>query len=269
LADTLWSRSSAIAVVSLALIVTPEAALAASSTSLGVGAQFIVGDLATSLPPLAMIQGATPPDYNKAVALAQADQVLDIAPGTIPVPALFLAATQLDSHVQGAFGVDTQSSSGDATLHTVNLSLNLNPPPPALPVPQPFLAVSATTIASHSSFSDQVPLPPVALGSVSFGSLVVSGSLIGTQVLTFSGTAPKNKILYQSPTATATDVPNIVITLNKEIRSVIIECNQGTPGCVAQTTGIVTEALNICLHRVNLHGHIVSGEIIVGYTSAQ
>jgi hypothetical protein len=33
--------------------------------------------------------------------------------------------------------------------------------------------------------------------------------------------------------------------------------------------GIVTEALNISLHNANLHGHVGSGDIIVGYTSAQ
>ena len=263
-------QSLTIVVLALSSVLAPGRASAASSSAFGIKAQFTVADLSTGIGPFDFAQGATLPDYAKTVPLASVNDILNIAPGPLPIPALFVSATNLASDVRGAFGVDTYSSDGDGTLHTVNLSLNLNPlPPTVIPFPQPFLAVSAGGVKSHAGFSDQVPRAGVAVGSASFGSLTVSGSLIGNQVLTFSGPAPKNKILYQSPTADPADVPAIVITLNKEIEKVVIACDGGGTGCVAMPVGIVTEALNISLHNANLHGHVVSGDIIVGYTSAQ
>lgn len=266
-------QSLTIAVLALSSVLAPGRASAASSSAFGIKAQFTVADLSTDISPFdfarGATQGATLPDYAKTVPLASVNDILSIAPGPLPIPALFVSATNLASDVRGAFGVDTFSSEGDTTLHTVNLSLNLKPLPPNVIPFEPFLAVSAGGVKSHAGFSDQVPRAGVAVGSASFGSLTVSGSLIGNQVLTFSGPAPKNKILYQSPTADPADVPAIVITLNKEIEKVVIACDGGGTGCVAMPVGIVTEALNISLHNANLHGHVVSGDIIVGYTSAQ
>ena len=267
-----WVQFPTIAVLALVFMVTPATASAASSTAYGINAQFTVTNLSTGTGPFPLVEGATIPgrdSYEKTATIATVNEILNVAPGPIPVPALFLDAANVVSHVKGAFGVDTFSSEGDATLHTVNLSLNLNPLPPVIPFPQPFLAVSASDVDSHASFSDQVLFPPVPAGSAAFAHVTVSGSLIGNQVLSFSGPAPKNKILYQSPTADSDDVPKIVITLNKQVETVVVTCNGVAAGCVATPVGIVTEALSISLQNADLHGHLVSGEIVVGYSSAQ
>jgi hypothetical protein len=263
----------AVSAVLAAAFLSSGAASAASSTAYGIGAQFTSGGVSTSLAPIASIQDTTPPNYNKSVAVPAVNQVLNIASGPGPGPALFVTGASLKSHVKGSFGVDTFSSEGDAALKTVDLNLNLNPPPPvapvaAIPVPIPPLTVSAEGVSSQASFSGVVPLTPTINGSAGFKSLKISGSLVGNQVLTFKGPAAPNTILYQSPTATAAEVPAVTITLDKQIPEVIISCHV-PPGCVTIPAGLTTEALDISLNNVSIYGTVISGDIVVGYDSAQ
>jgi len=203
------------------------------------------------LGPLDSVRRSAPPGsnlaYNQTVPMADVNRVvvLPAGPATLSV-----GAAELQTNVKG----DGSSSDGDAALQTVNLTLTL-PDDSA-----PLLAVSATGVLSHAHYNDQVRLPDFT-GNASFDNLTVSGSLIENQFFAFSGPAPRNQILYQSPT--------VVITLNKETEPELISCQTGTPGCSVTPTSIMTEALDISLHNVSLNGQVVSGEIVVGYSSAQ
>lgn len=232
---------------------------AADSAAFGLAAHFRSGGVATKLHRIAFVQGSAPPAYSKSAVVASVNKTVAIAADTFPTPTLFVNATNIRSHVESqGIAVDSISSTGSAKLKSLNLALNLNPLPPLagpnVPVPQPFLAVAATGIASNASFGLVFPSLTGASGSASFGSLTISGSLVGDKTLTFSGPAPKDTVLFQSPTVT--------ITLDQQVEEGVVTCVPDP--CRLNPSNITTDAIDIELHKADLDGRIVSGHIIVG-----
>jgi hypothetical protein len=93
-------------------------------------------------------------------------------------------------------------------------------------------------------------------GNASFGSLNLSGALLG-KTLTFSGDAAPNTVLFSSPTVT--------VTLDRQTVSDLI-----SSGLTKTLTpvGITTQAIDISLHDATLFGRSVSGDITIGQASA-
>jgi hypothetical protein len=237
---------------------------AASSQAYGISAEFTSGGNTVSLEPVANIEGSAPPAYDDTVAADNFHQIVPLTEGNAPVPSLFVNGVDFRSHVASAgFGVDSISSTGDAFTKSVNVALMLNPPPPtaggqpAGPVPQPFLELSAAQITSSASYRLVVPNHSSVGGTAMFINLSISGTLVGRQVLRFSGSAAPNTLLFQSPSVT--------ITLNRRSVVGLISC---TPQCVFTPYSNTTVAVDIVLTNARLNGKVVSGEIILGQSSA-
>ena len=101
--------------------------------------------------------------------------------------------------------------------------LTNNPPPPLGLVGILGLSLSATDIRSQADFSVVFPNREFATGSASFGSLILTGALIGT-TLTFSGDAPANTVLFSNQTTT--------VTLDQQSVANLTSCTVGA-GCIA------------------------------------
>jgi hypothetical protein len=236
---------------------------AASSEAYGIYAQFHRNGNVVTLGPLADIRGKLPPPYEDRVVVGRVRQVVPIVAGPMPVPSFFVDAADFASHVASSgFAVDSISAEADTVAKRLSLALMLNPPPPVAAVqrrqPVPFLTLSADSIKSAADFSLVVPRYTTALGSAAFEHLRVGGSLVGNQMLEFSGSAGKDTILYQSP--------QLMITLNQEVVVGLISCSAK---CIFTPNSITTYAVDIVLDRADLDGRTVSGEILLGAASAE
>lgn len=80
--------------------------------------------------------------------------------------------------------------------------------------------------------------------------------MIGKE-LTFSGEAAANTVLFSSPT--------VDVTLDKQTFADLISCG---PKCTTTPVSITTDAIDISLHNAPLFGRTVSGDIVIGETSA-
>jgi len=234
-----------------------------ASTADALSAQFTANGYVTTLPAVAPVAGTAPPTYNKKVTLGAFNTILNIAdsPVTAAPPALYATLSGIAYHVDGSgLGVDNYGSEGDATVTSGELSLNLNPPPPAGgAVPLAPLSISASAVHATGSYSVVVPQPPRVAGSASFGSLSVSGALVGGETLTYSGTPPANFTLYSSP--------NITITLNEQLVVSIVLCVPGGT-CTPQPAGIAVAAMHVALANANIFGGIISGDIYLAQAHA-
>jgi hypothetical protein len=244
-------------------LVTAGPASAASSAAYGIEAQFGPNNNMVVFEPLAEIEGSAPPPYDDTVAAKVHNQVVPIVGGVGPQPSLFLYSAAFTSHVASSgLVMNGISTEADTAIKGINFALMLNPPPPVLtataqPIqPAPFLTLSARKIDSTANFNQGLPSYASVTGSASFDHLVVTGSLVGNQKLEFSGAAPIDTMLYQSP--------NVTITLNQEVRVALITCGLT---CVV-IPEITTYGVAIVLEHANLFGRIVSGQIFLGMAGA-
>ena len=233
-----------------------QCASAAGASADGISASFTSGGVTTVLNPVNPLKGGTTSTFDKTTNSGAYQKTLLLAAGATPVPSLVVSAKNFQSHVKGAFGVDTISAEGAATTTGLDISLQLYPPVPG-PVPQPFLYVTATRLADTASYNFVAPgLAGVSAKAVISG-LAISGSLLHGVTLQYSGIPARNHVLFQSPTLT--------ITLSQRITAALISC---TPKCVVTPVTIGANALEITLNNTNINGHKVSGQIDISGTGA-
>jgi hypothetical protein len=240
----------------VAIVGLSATASAASSSAFDVSAQLTSGGVTTVIAPVNPLNGGgITPNYGKSSTVLSYQKVVQITKGPMPAPAFSVYATSLKSHVSGGFGVDTMSSEGDTLIKGLAVSLNLYPPPPGAtsPVPQPSLQITANTVQSSANYNIMLPMAPAASATVSFGSLTISGSLVGNQTVKLSGTPQTDTVIYQSPTVT--------ITLNRQIVAGLISC---TPKCTFTPYSVSGAAIDIVLNNATVSGRTVSGEIVIG-----
>lgn len=103
-------------------------------------------------------------------------------------------------------------------------------------------------------------------GSASFGSLSITGSLVGSKTITYSGSAPANTVLYKSPTSTVNQTPAVTITANKQIVDGLISCS---PTCTFTPDSIEVHALDISLNNALILNRPVTGDIVLGNSSGR
>jgi hypothetical protein len=251
----------AAAVVLAAGGAVPAYAGAAASSAFGISASLTSEGSTTGIGPIAPVQRVAPPAYDHKAIVPSFSQTVGIAAGSQEVGTLEITAGALRSHVASSgFRIDNISAQADSTIGAAQFTLQLYPPPPGAmtPFPQSLLSLSASKIAAAASGNEVFPQPATVSGAASIGKLTVSGSLIGGKTLTFSGTPAKNTVLYSDDAVT--------ITLNQEVAAGLISCG---PTCIFTPTGITTDTIAIHLHNVNLFGHPVSGDILVGQSRAQ
>jgi hypothetical protein len=222
-------------------------------------AQFTAQGFSTTLPALASVQGSAPPSYNKQDSLPGYNKILNIAHKLESPPALYAHLTGIWDHVMGSgIGVDSHGSEGDTKIATAALSLNLNPPPSTtMLVP---LQISATGVQASANYNVVVPRPALVSGTANFGDLTITGSLLGGNTLTYSGTPPANHILFSND--------EVSITLNEQvIEATTVTCVVGQ-GCTIIPGGIYVAAVHVALTNANIFGRIVSGDFFLGEAQA-
>lgn len=246
----------------LAAIFAGGAAFAApepQSTAIGISASFRSQGIATQITPVASVSGQPSGTYNVSQKVANASQASPITAG-FPSPAVYVNARDIESHASASgLLIDSRGSEGDTSLASATIALNLIPPPPVTtPVPAPVLSMSVKELNSSANYNQVFGTQPLASGSTTIGSLVLSGQLVGTSSVKFSGTAAPNTVIYQSPTVT--------VTLNRQLESAIISCSLV---CTFTVVKIDVAAVDVELHDAMIYGHKVSGDILVGEATAQ
>ena len=229
------------------------------STATGIEAQFLYKDIATQLGPIARVAGPPSGKYDVSAAVASVDRRLAIAPKN-PTPTFFVNGAGLKSHVSGSgIAIDSRSSEGDNELATGNLSLNIYPLPPLeIATPYPPLLIEVQEALSSANFSVVYGLGAFANGAASFGSLRISGPLVGGQVLTWSGKIAPNTVAFHSPALT--------IVLNRQVRSGDVSC---TPACTFALKSVEVTAIDVALINADIYGTKVSGHIQVNDATAR
>ena len=250
-----------VAATALTFALSASAARAQSgpqSTAAALHANLQSQGIGSVLGPVAALDGPPTGKYDRSITLPAVQRNAAIFPKN-PTPTLFSNATGVTSHVSGSgIAVDSRSSEGDNALATVNLMLSLNPPPPtANPTPFPPLLINAKEVISSANFSIQYGIGSFASGATSFGSLTITGTLLGGKVLKYSGQVPPNTLAFDSPAVT--------VTLNRQVKYGVITCN---PACGFTPTSIEVTAIDVALHNADDYGTKVSGDIQVNHDTA-
>ncbi len=163
----------------------------------------------------------------------------------------------VNTAVSPGIGIDTLDADSTANIGSATVSLT-DPSVGSLLL----LGLSASATFVHSESSASYVFGPnrgFVSGDASFGSLTISGSLVGGKTLTFSGDAAPNTVLFQSATVT--------ITLDKQTLSDFLPPVAGTALPVSPNR-ITTDALDIQLNHASVGGQIVTGDIRLGESSA-
>ncbi len=256
------------------LAVTPASAQAsdpaAASAAYDISAKFTSENMTTSLGPVNDVNGAAPPAYSKTKVLDSYDQSIAVpplvpSPSPYPMVASFTAqAKHLRSHAaSNGIQLDFVSATGDSQIRSANLQIV---EPVSSTLEELALGVNASAVADSASYSKVFPNHVSVEGSASFGSLSITGSLVGGHTITYSGSAPPNTVLYQSPTSTPHEMPAVVITANQQQIVYLISCN---PNCTATPQSIEVHALDISLNNAPIEHHPVTGDIVLGDSSAR
>jgi len=251
---------SILAICALALPAAAQTANSANS-AFGIDTKFETKGMATRLGPIGFVSHNNNGAYDKTVHVGSVNETAPIVAQPVP-PTIFINASGINSEVKSSgIGVDSETTQASTSVDRASLMLNLNPPPPgSVPVPQPYLQVQSSGISSQANFNTVFPNFTSASGSSSVRSLKIIGSLVGTTPLTYSGSAPPNTVIYDSPTVT--------ITLNKQIEEEVISCTE-PGGCVTKVYAITVDAVDISLNKADVDGYKVSGDIVLGESQAQ
>ncbi len=143
------------------------------------------------------------------------------------------------------------------SIGSANFLLTVNPLFPGGLLGILGLSLTASDIRSSSEASYVFGMNKGFLaGDASFGSLKIGGALIGRE-LTFSGGAAANTVLLSTPT--------VEVTLNKQVPADLISCGRK---CTTTPISVTTDAIDINFHNAPLFGHMISGDIVIGETSA-
>jgi hypothetical protein len=218
-----------------------------------------VGKHITSFGPVGEVAGTAPPAFHDTKKIGAFDHGYDLNPPLLLSPTLVVDTTNLvNTATSPGIGVDTLSASATAAIGSATISLT--DPLVASPVLLG-LSASATFIRSGSSASYVFgPNQGFLAGDASFGSLTISGSLVGFKTLTFSGDAAPNTVLFQSSTVT--------ITLDKQTLSDFLPPVAAGAVPPVSPNRITTDALDIQLNNASVGGQLVTGDIRLGESSA-
>ncbi|HSZ73949.1 MAG TPA: hypothetical protein VK779_03940 [Rhizomicrobium sp.] len=231
-----------------------------SDSAVGIDTHFESGGMGTHLGPVGKVSHDNNGAYDKTVHVGKINETAPIIDQN-PTPTIFINAGNVNSEVKSSgIEIDSETSQASSSVGNASLMLNLNPlPPEANPVaPLPYLQITGKNFTSQANFNKVFPSNVTANGSASVHNLQIIGSLVGGQTLTYSGSAPPNTVLYDSPTVT--------VTLNRQMQVGLISCS---PNCVYTPYSITVTALAIDLNKADVDGHKVTGEIVIGESAAQ
>ncbi|MGC4060867.1 MAG: hypothetical protein QM749_08445 [Aquabacterium sp.] len=131
----------------------------------------------------------------------------------------------------------------------------------ALIGPVSALRVQFSKLKATANYDHLFPGDAKRSGSTSFGSVTLSGPLVGAKALTFNGEIKPNTVVVQTPT--------VKITLNAQVIPQNPVCK---PGAVCPQYRVLetveTKAVLIELTDAAVLGHQVSGNIVIGDAQA-
>jgi hypothetical protein len=208
----------------------------------------------TPIEPSGLAGGVAPPPFDQTTTVGTYDHNYGLDAGDPIHPALNVELTDLEDRAASpGIGVDAISTGATSDIGSATILLTDNP---IAVMGIVGLEVKANFIRSESTASYVFGANRGFLaGDASFGSLTIGGSLMGKTV-TFSGTAAANTVLYSTPT--------ITITLDKQT---LLDFLPST-GAAIGPNRITTDALDIHLNSAHLFGKTISGDIVVGQSSA-
>jgi hypothetical protein len=259
------TRAAALALVAAgfgAFGVSSPAAAQASPTAyaFGLSAFIASGGTGTMISPIGKTAGGGGKSFSHTALVPLFSESLGLAAAGKPVGAAAIVTSGITAHVSsnGSAGATVQIE-GDTALASLQITVELTPPAGSTqPAPAPLLTVTASNIASQVMDTQTLPAVAVQTGTASFGSLSITGSMVGGQTLTFQGDAPANTVLY--------DDPNMTITLNQQVVTGSIDC---TPLCQFVPSKMVGDALAIEFSKKTLYRKTTtSGQIVVGENEA-
>ena len=250
-------------ILTMFALVLPVAAQTTNSanSAFGIDTRFETKGMATHLGPIGFVSHNNSGAYDKSVHVGSVNENAPIVAQPV-APTIFINASGINSEVKSSgIGVDSETTQASASVDRAALMPNLNPlPPSGLPFPQPYLQVQSSGVSSQANFNTVFPSFTSATGSSSVRSLKIIGSLVGTSPLTYSGSAPPNTVIYDSPTVT--------ITLNKQIKEEVITCTL-PGGCVTKVYAITVDAVDISLNKADVDGYKITGDIVLGESQAR
>lgn len=231
------------------------------SSADSLSASLQVGNSVTSVGPVGEVAGNAPPAFHQTRKIGAFDHIYDLNPPLLLGPTLTIDAADLVNNATSAgIGIDTLGADATADISSATISLT----DPLLATPS-LLGLSASATFVHSESSASYVFGPdqgFLAGDASFGSLTISGSLVGFKTLTFSGDAKANTVLFHSATVT--------ITLDKQTLSDFLPpvASGAGPTPAVLPNRITTDALDIHLNNAPLFGQTITGDIRLGETSA-
>jgi hypothetical protein len=160
------------------------------SSASGIGAAFVSEGTATALFPLPFAPGGGDWRYRHGSTLKSLNETLGIAAAgqqiaTLQVVAGKLVAQATSGGAKGDGKGDVVAPSGNGSIDSVQITLQLYPPP-AGPAPAPLLSVVASGLAWSASDTRTGHSAPVLTGSTTVTSATVTGSLVKCRQTTAS-----------------------------------------------------------------------------------
>ncbi len=218
-----------------------------------------VGNHVTSFGPVGEVAGTAPPAFHHAHEIGVFDHGYDLNPPLLLAPTLVVDTAGLVNTADSpGIGIDTLGADATADIGWATISLT---DPVVASLLLLGLSASATFIHSESSVSYVFgPNRGFLAGDASFGSLTISGSLVGGKTLTFSGDAAANTVLFHSSTVT--------ITLDKQTLSDFQPPVAASAVPAVWPSRITTDALDIQLNKASVGGQTITGDIRLGESSA-
>lgn len=258
-------------IVAGSLLVSAVSSQAADSSGNAFRARFDQGAEATGVAGVAVASGEGPQAYQKVRKQRSFQQSLLIRSGRLPLPEMSVNLSDVtDTAKSPGSGVDTLSSEGDSMIGSASvLFTSYQCPACAGPVIN-LLSVQASSISASARYFFVAPSSATYAGSTKLGSVTLSGMLIGDKTVTYGGGSPApNMILYKD--GKTEDSSTVVVTLNRQQRAGTVGFCGGGPSssCPFTPSNIATTAIQIRLRGAMIAGTPVTGDIDIGWTSAE
>jgi hypothetical protein len=213
---------------------------------------------ATSIARVGRTAGSGTSPYAYRASVPMFSEALGLVSNGNLIGEMAVVLSGASAHVSSnGVGGATVRAEADVSIASVNVTLSLMPTA-ANPAPTPLLSMSATDLATGSTDAQMLPFPGATSGVANFGTFTLSGSLVGGQTLTFSGSAAPNTVVY--------DDPNLTVTLNHQMQTGEIVC---TPTCLFIPSALTSTAIAVEMHKEIIAGKPANGNLLIGQTEAQ
>lgn len=224
---------------------------AATSFADALSVQLGSGGTATPVRPVAPSLASTANGHPQQSSGSDFEQTIGVGSAGTLIGTLALAANTMATGASATLVGKTTQLQSQSMLGTVGATLS------ALGGTSPLLSVSATTVAAVTNWSQTGTGAATLSGGASFGSLLISGSLVGSHTVTFSGAAAPNTVVYSDA--------HTVITLNAQTQEGSFAC---APTCVFVPHALQSAAIVVQFTAAPVGGKRLNGDIAIGQTQA-